>query len=133
MIATVVNPSDDPCRVASQWGIRDLVAEKLVQMSSRLEFSFSIISGLRTVEQQDSLRRQGRPTASIDQSTHLDCPASGVDLMPQIAITRVVKARLGAEGVFAGLRWGGGSPTDPDTGIPSDWNHFDLGPRTASR
>jgi len=89
----------------------------------------SIISGERTVREQDALRRSGRPTADNDKSTHLDCPATGSDLMPQIAVTNVVKARLGAEMVLAGLRWGGGSPVDPETGIPADWNHFDLGPR----
>lgn len=43
-------------------------------------------------------------------------------------MTNSVKARLGAEATHVGFRWGGGSPVDPETGIPSDWNHLDGGP-----
>jgi len=107
------------------------LAEAFVRMSGRLEFGISIISGFRSEAEQDELRREGFPAAPNDRSTHLSCPATGGDLWPDIAVTRPVKARLGAEGVFAGLRWGGGSAMDPDEAgiIPLDWNHFDLGPR----
>jgi len=121
----------DPCDVAMRWGISYELSERLSQGADRLEFPVAIISGLRTAAQQEALRRGGRPTAPPAVSTHLSCPASGADLMPQIAVTNVVKARLGTEMTLAGLRWGGGSSPDPDTGIPSDWNHFDLGPRAA--
>lgn len=117
------------CDMALTWGISQVLAERLNLMATRLEFGIQIISGLRTRAQQQELREQGRPTAPDAVSTHLSCPATGADVRPTIAVTNAVKARLGAEGVFAGLRWGGGSPVDPDTGIPSDWNHFDLGPR----
>ena len=124
-----IAPHMDPCGLSVRWGIWVGVARRVIEMSGRLEFGISLISGLRTEAEQDGLRAEGRPTADNDVSTHLSCPATGVDLMPQVAVTDVVKARLGAEGVHAGLRWGGGSRVDPDTGIPSDWNHFDLGPR----
>jgi len=128
MIPEVITGRDG-CRLAAKWGIVDELAFRLNIMSESLEFAVSIISGLRSTREQISLGRAGRPVADIDRSTHLSCPATGADVMPQIAITDVVKARLGTEGVRAGMRWGGGSPVDPRTGIPSDWNHFDLGAR----
>lgn len=39
------------------------------------------------------------------------------------------RVQFGLAANLAGLRWGGGSTVD-DTGVPSDWNHLDLGPRT---
>lgn len=119
------------CALSLQWGIEEQLASRLQAMAGRTEFPISIISGLRTPQEQKALARAGRPAAPVGVSTHLSCPATGADVMPQIAVTNIVKARLGAEGVRAGLRWGGGSPVDPRTGIPSDWNHFDLGPRRA--
>ncbi len=130
MIAEVIRGLEsDACLMSIRWGIAEELASRLERMASHLEFPVSIISGLRSPAEQNELRRDGRPTADNDVSTHLACPATGADVMPQIHVDNVVKARLGAEGTFAGLRWGGGSPPDPDTGIPSDWNHFDLGPR----
>jgi len=117
------------CGLANRWGITPELQFRLERAAGQLEFRIAMISGLRTPKEQEGLRRSGRPTAPDDVSTHLSCPATGADVMPQIGITDVVKARMGAEGTFAGLRWGGGSPPDPDTGIPSDWNHFDMGPR----
>jgi len=128
-IARLIEPEMDVCGLAFDWGITNELASRLIEMSGLLEFPVSIMSGLRTSAQQDALRRSGRPTADNDKSTHLACPATGADVAPQIAVTDVVKARLGTEGTRAGMRWGGGSPPDPETGIPSDWNHFDLGPR----
>lgn len=121
--------STDICFLSDRWGLDPALGARLVSLAIRLEFPIQIISGLRTPAQQDALRRSGRPTADNDKSTHLECPATGADLRPTIAVTNVVKARLGAEAVRLGMRWGGGSPIDPETGIPSDWNHFDLGPR----
>jgi len=131
MLAQPIYGFTDPCVFASRWGISVGLAERLVNLSGRVEFPILMKSGLRTEVEQDNLRRQGRPTADNDRSTHLSCPATGADLRVGIAVTNVVKARLGAEATRLGLRWGGGSPPDPDTGIPSDWNHFDLGPRAA--
>jgi len=121
----------DGCAFADDWGLADDLAFRLELLATRLEFPISIISGLRTAAEQNDLREDGLPTAPNDLSTHLACPATGADLWPGIAVTDVVKARLGAEATLVGLRWGGGSPVNPDTGIPSDWNHFDLGPRHA--
>lgn len=120
------------CELADRWQISDVLATRLRQLAARLEFPITIISGFRTAEEQLELGRAGRPAAPVEVSTHTSCPATGADLMPTIAVTNVVKARLGAEAVLVGLRWGGGSPVDPETGIPSDWNHVDLGPRSTS-
>lgn len=128
-IPELISPESDVCGLVERWGIDDELARRLIAATWRLEFPVSIISGFRTTAMQDYLRRAGSPTAPNDRSTHLSCPATGADLLPQIAITNVVKARLGTEMHLAGLRWGGNSDKDPDTGIPSDWNHFDLGPR----
>jgi len=125
-----VRPETDPCLVMGRFGTSYELSQRLVSMSASLEFPISVISGLRTPRQQQELRDSGRPAAPDDQSTHLSCPATGVDLRVGVAVTDVVKARLGTEGTRAGLRWGGGSPVDR-SGIPSDWNHFDLGPRRA--
>jgi len=128
-IAYPIRPETDPCLLVDRFKIDDRLAEKLVLLSWHLEFPISVRSGFRTEAEQDALRRSGRPAAPNDLSTHLSCPATGVDLNVGIAVTDVVRARLGTQATLVGLRWGGGSPQDPDTGIPSDWNHFDLGPR----
>lgn len=120
---------DDPCSLSGRWLICPRLAERLVAMASRLPFPVQIISGYRTPEHQLALGREGRPVAAVDRSTHTSCPATGADIWPGVAVTRVVQATMGEAAVVAGLRWGGGSPVDPNTGIPSDWNHVDLGPR----
>jgi len=89
-----------------------------------------IISGYRTSEEQARLRRSGRPTANDRVSTHRSCPASGVDISLGIVPTRVQKAIWGRIAVMNGLRWGGGGPVD-DGGIPVDWQHVDVGPRSS--
>ena len=129
MIPQPVTSETDYCVLADRWQVSQILAWNLVRMTRRLEFGFSIISGYRTVGEQEALRAAGRPTAPAGTSTHTVCPAQGVDVWPSIAVTDVVKARLGEAAVSVGLRWGGGSPIDPETGIPSDWNHLDLGPR----
>jgi len=118
----------DSFTLASRWGISCELSTRLIRMSGRVPFGISVLSGFRTREQQEELGREGRPTAPAGRSTHTTCPATGVDLLPSVAVTDHVKAFLGSAAVFAGLRWGGGSPV-ADNGIPSDWNHVDLGPR----
>lgn len=117
------------CGLASRWGISVELAQRLYRVAGEVPYSLLIISGFRTAEEQEALRQEGRPAAPDDVSTHRSCPATGADVWPGIGITGAVKAQLGAAAGRAGLRWGGGSPIDPDTGIPSDWNHLDLGPR----
>lgn len=90
----------------------------------------SIISGARTCAEQERLGEQGRPTAPCDLSNHVvdpGCLATALDLRVEGFPARAVKAELGRAGIEAGFRWGGGSPVED--GIPSDWNHFDLGPK----
>ena len=128
MIAQTVTPATDACELAAKWRIDPRLAAGIVRVSGNTPFGIQIISGFRTVEQQQELIDAGRG-APLDKSTHVTCPATGADLWPLVAVTDVVKATLGSAATYAGLRWGGGSTVDPDTGIPWDWNHVDLGPR----
>lgn len=128
MIPQLIEPTTDPCAIALTWKISLELAYALVNMASRLEFGIQIISGWRSRELQEQLIREGKG-APVDVSTHTSCPATGADLLPTIAVTNVVKARFGEAATITGLRWGGGSAPDPETGIPEDWNHVDLGPR----
>ena len=120
----------DWCGLSSRWKLDPTLAQRLTAMAARAPFPVQIISGYRSPEKQRQLKYEGRPAAPVDRSTHTSCPATGADVWPGIAVTRVVQAQLGEAGTIAGLRWGGGSPVDPQTGIPSDWNHFDMGPRS---
>lgn len=101
----------------------------LVQWETETSIGIEVISGHRTPLEQDRLRAQGRPTASNLTSTHLTCPATGADVTILSFVTSLMKARFGRIVIENGLRWGGGSKVDPTTGIPSDWNHVDTGPR----
>lgn len=129
MISEYIEPTSDACAVSSRWAITLELAYALRNMSGELPFRLKIISGYRTAEEQADLAAAGRPAAPDHLSTHRSCPATGVDVLPDIAVTNAVKATLGATAIRHGLRWGGGSPVDRQTGIPSDWNHLDLGPR----
>lgn len=129
-LAQNVEPTTDPCSLVDRWTIHPRLAEALVAMTIRLPFRFRVISGYRTAERQAELAREGRPAAPDHLSTHRSCPATGVDVWPDVEPVNTVKAMLGVAAMEQGLRWGGGSPVDPQTGIPSDWNHLDLGPRS---
>ncbi len=118
------------CDFYSKWAILPEVARKLVVMAGRASFGIKILSGFRTRVAQKALDDAGRPTAPDNLSTHRTCPATGVDVSPIISATNVVKAELGLAAILSGLQWGGRSPVDSQTGIPVDWNHFDLGPRS---
>jgi len=117
------------CELQRRWKLAFQLATRIVTVAARLPFPLSIISGFRTAQQQQRLGTAGRPTAAVDRSTHTSCPSTGADLWPTVVATNEVKATMGLQIVQAGLRWGGGSPPDPRTMIPSDWNHVDLGPR----
>lgn len=127
------------CTFRDTWKISTDLAEKLVVMNMHCRryygFSLNIISGWRSVERQIELRSEGRPAADPSVSTHCSCPATGADLETVPAAvdmqgkTNIMKLQFGQAARMAGLRWGGGSPQDPNTGIPSDWNHVDTGPR----
>lgn len=118
----------DRCRIQERWRISWDLCTRIHCMAERLPFGVSILSGFRTAEKQQQLYRDGKG-APVHLSTHCSCPATGADLWPDIAVTKVVKATFGEAATACGLRWGGGSPVDEETGIPSDWNHVDLGPR----
>jgi hypothetical protein len=115
------------------WGISCDLAWKLGILREQYELEsgrrLEIISGYRTCGDQERLEAAGRPAAPCHLSTHTTSPATGADVSIGFGPTTAMKARLGALAVWNELRWGGGSPVDPQTGIPSDWNHFDLGPR----
>ena len=129
MIPQALTPGLDPCILTQRWGISLALADKLLRFSALAgDLGLMIISGYRTCEHQMALGRAGRPAAPCDVSTHVSCPATGADLFTTPTPVVSVKARFVAEATFAGLRVGGGSPVD-DAGIPSDWNHVDLGRR----
>jgi len=133
VIPTTFDGDTDPCTLADKWGISYELAGRLVGMAANIPFGLIIYSGLRTDEQQDDLRRNGRPTAPNDRSTHLACPATGADVRFTLGAANLEpqsKAQFGFFALMAGLRWGGGGPVD-DRNIPVDWNHLDLGPRVS--
>ena len=123
----------DPCALATRWTVEPRVMDRLVL--SALDYHqetrghAQIISGYRTKAEQASLARRGRPTAPDSLSTHRSCPATGVDVSLGFLPTRVQKAIWGRIVTMNGLRWGGGGKVD-DGGIPLDWGHVDIGPRT---
>ena len=124
----------DCWEVAKEWSIRGELAIRLAHMERIFKnatgHDLQIISGFRTCAKQMDLGTQGRPAAPCELSTHVICPAMGADLRVAGAFpSRTVKQAFGNSAVLAGLRWGGGSERD-ENGIPSDWNHVDLGPRT---
>jgi len=126
----------DCATLCERWGIAPELAASLLVVDERWRATFpglggpSIISGFRTREEQEELSEQGRPAAPDDLSTHRSCPATGADLSLPVAVTADVKVDFGMIVMVAGLRWGGGSPLD-EQGIPTDWNHVDLGPRAS--
>jgi len=120
-------------QVAGTFAVRPDVAEKaalLVVVYELLEPGrrATILSGYRTAAEQAQLERAGRPAAADQLSNHRAYPALAVDVsiggLPSLA----QKQLLGLVGQVIGFRWGGGSPLDPH-GVPTDWQHFDLGPR----
>lgn len=119
--------------LCSRWGIAPELAVRLLQLEEWWERRFPnlgslrIISGFRTRDEQEALEREGRPAADERLSTHRTCPATGADLELPIAADDNSKIEFGHLVRTAGLRWGGGSPLE--RGIPTDWNHVDLGPR----
>ena len=122
----------DPCSLAARWRISLDLATKLFRGSEILQQAGLgipvIISGYRTVDEQEALRASGRPTAPPGRSTHTVCPATGADLWLSSA-SESQGAKLAFVTTFesVGLRVGGGSPLDPSN-LPTDWNHVDLGP-----
>lgn len=123
------------CERSSKWLVTPEVFMRVTVAARSFAFQTGrevfIISGWRSKEEQARLGRQGRPTATEALSTHRSCLATGIDVDLGFLVPKILQVRWGAEAVFAGLRWGGGSRVDPETGIPSDWNHVDLGPRLA--
>jgi len=111
------------CRLATR--IHAVFRDWLLQTGIPIE----VLSGFRTDAEQIFLARAGRPAASVQVSTHTVCPATGTDVRISGIVTVDMKARFGTIAIQNGLRWGGGGPVDPITGIPLDWNHVDLGPR----
>ena len=91
-----------------------------------------ITSGFRTRSEQDELRKEGRPAARDDLSTHRSCPATGIDIsLGPVKPSDEIISLWGWNVRLVGLRWGGASPLD-QRGNPTDWQHADAGPRVPS-
>lgn len=122
----------DSCALSNRWRVADHLMDRLVvaanDFHAETRRTVSIISGYRTRAEQDALRRRGRPAASDDTSTHRTCPSTGVDVSLGFGVVQTEKQIWGRILFMNGLRWGGGSKLDSN-GIPSDWQHVDLGPR----
>ena len=132
MIPQRIDPLWTPegrCAFEGKWKLHPELSSKLQLMASKFPVPLNIISGHRSLEQQQQLIDEGKG-APLHLSNHVTCPSTAADLWPVLGVTDVVKAQFGEAAVSSGLRWGGGSPVDPETGIPSDWNHVDLGPRS---
>lgn len=118
--------------MANRWGVAEdtmkRVALAAADYNQETGGQVLIVSGARTPAQQNALRRAGRPVAANDRSTHLSCPATGVDINLGLGASRFQIATWGRITVVNGLRWGGGGRVD-EGGIPLDWQHVDTGPR----
>ena len=125
--------SEGACVVSRRWTVQTDVVRRVMRAATQFEMETGrpvrILSGHRSIEKQLQLKRAGRPAADPSVSTHTSCPATGIDIDMGFGVTNVMKVIWGRIIVFEGLRWGGGSPIDPQTGTPSDWNHVDAGPR----
>lgn len=113
--------------VADRWKISCALAWKLHKMASLMPWPVQLVSGYRTEEHEQTL--EGAPAPGV--STHTSCPATGADLQV-IGYTKDsapdhVRRVFGAAAQQSGLRWGGGS--SDRMGVPSDWNHVDMGRR----
>jgi len=117
----------DPWLLGPDLALRLARAMAVWELETRIPVA--IISGHRTRAEQEQLRVEGRPAAPFELSTHTTCPSQGADIRINGFVTDAMKARWGRIVTEQGCRWGGGSAVDPTTGIPSDWNHVDLGPR----
>jgi len=132
MIPQHFDVDSDRCALA-RWGLEQELSDRLLDMAGNIPFGLTIYSGRRTLQEQEALERAGRPTAPPELSTHLACPSQGADVRFTLGAANLEptsRVLFGFHAVNAGLRWGGGGSIDPQTGIPSDWNHLDLGPRT---
>jgi len=121
------------CDLVARWKVAPdtirrllLAAEDFLQETGRRVW---IISGWRSQAEQSRLRRQGRPTAADELSTHRSCPATGVDISLGLLPSTFHKITWGRVALYRGLWWGGRGPVDED-GIPIDWRHVDTGQRT---
>jgi len=122
----------DVCSLAERWAVSVGVVRRVRLAAQDFHTETGrqvwIISGFRTVAEQNRLRAQGRPTADNDRSTHLSCPATGVDVSLGARPSNFLKATWGRLTLVHGLRWGGGGAV-AESGIPVDWQHIDVGPR----
>ena len=120
------------CAFRNKWLLHPTLLDKLMRAQAELPFGLKVRQGHRTRAEYEALKRAGRPvTPTYEMSTHAQCPSQGADMDIEIAVTNVTKALFGSAIVRAGLRWGGrsdGGGIDPETGIPYDWNHVDMGP-----
>jgi len=121
------------CDLVGRWNVDHVVMIKAVLAAADFEFQTGrevfIMSGWRTQQEQARLKKAGRPAAPDNLSTHRSCIATGIDVDLGFVVSDLMKAVWGSAALLRGLRVGGGSPIDPLTGLNTDWNHVDNGPR----
>jgi uncharacterized protein YcbK (DUF882 family) len=119
------------CDLSIRWQVAPELAVKLFLLAASLPFSLSIISGYRSPEHQEKLRRDpSSGAAPVHLSTHTSCPATGADVRVNgIAVDDQVKLTIGRAAERLGLRWGGGASRVNGIPIGNEWAHVDMGPR----
>ena len=107
---------------------------KLVRILGKvIEFyDFTVISGMRNKEEQDTLYREGRSKKLYPNSKHNSWPSKAVDIAPYPVdwednesfyfLAGMIKAVAYLEGIK--VRWGGDWDSDNDL---HDQTFFDLG------
>mgnify|MGYP000105578445 CR=1 FL=1 len=135
-----LKPFENGCDIAlfsTGWSLRPELVCRLGALGGawrdEMGSTLWLFSGGRTCMEQERLAAEGRPAASCEVSTHVIGPlrrfATGADVGFDRTLTTPELVRFGQMAECLGLRWGGGSDKDY-SGIPFDFAHVDLGPRS---
>lgn len=136
---------DQLCAIADRWGLEPDLVQALINARGELPFDIWIFSGSRSRSHQGQISRTPFALSTHADEDETGCPrlSTGADVQPVDIANRMTRApsietavflpvaQFGAAMTRARLRWGGGAPTNPDTGFPAGvevW-HVDMGPR----
>ena len=109
--------------LVEKWGVDPTLLDELVRLNlfaePNLGSKLYIISGHRTVDEQNELLRQGKTVVPGGQSQHNNFPSTAIDIGTDFSFSRQEWITLDAvarcRGVASGVHW-----------TPSDPNHFFL-------